>query len=247
MNCNDTRRDLVAYLYGELPTERRSDLEQHLLACVACRQRADEDRASMRLLDAWPPLELADDERLVSALARATDRRATPPRAASRWRAPLIGSAAAVLLFAMLCWLGADASLDDGRLTIAFGRPSTPPNRALLTNPPPEITHAPAPVTTVELDERLERFTDALDTVLGNLDRRQRDRLLTLARALEDRRARSAEHFDRRLTDVGRELYAETRRNRAALMRVVHVADEPPAAPTRRLTAPRPDEKDTMR
>ena len=38
MMCEDVRKSLALYLYGELPFEEEEALESHLDACEACRE-----------------------------------------------------------------------------------------------------------------------------------------------------------------------------------------------------------------
>lgn len=84
MNCTTIQPELVAYHFGELSPETRSDVERHLLACRHC--LAD-------FIDLKRSIETDGDER-PSEEARLALRRAVaaelapPPRAWSWWERP---------------------------------------------------------------------------------------------------------------------------------------------------------------
>lgn len=69
--CQKSVRDLSLYLDGELPPQRRAELEQHLATCSNCYAVADTVRKTLQLYHELPPPELspAARERLYRALA----------------------------------------------------------------------------------------------------------------------------------------------------------------------------------
>ena len=69
--CRNVVSDLSRCLDGEIPAERRAEIEQHLAACVNCHAVADTVRKTLRLYHELPPPELspAARERLYRALA----------------------------------------------------------------------------------------------------------------------------------------------------------------------------------
>lgn len=61
MNCDQVRKELSLFLYGELSFEEEENLHQHLEACEGCRQALDRERALHAAVDeaeVAPPPEL---------------------------------------------------------------------------------------------------------------------------------------------------------------------------------------------
>jgi len=56
MNCGQMEQDLIAYLDGKAAPAARRQVEQHLTACTACRERAMEFRALWSVLDEVPEI-----------------------------------------------------------------------------------------------------------------------------------------------------------------------------------------------
>jgi anti-sigma factor RsiW len=54
MNCNVAGKYLIAYMDGSIDRTRRREMEAHLSACNACRQRAAELRELWQVLDEVP-------------------------------------------------------------------------------------------------------------------------------------------------------------------------------------------------
>ena len=61
MNCVKTKKDLVAYLDGELADGRADAVRKHLEACPACRLEAEKLSASGAILDAIDDIEPSTD------------------------------------------------------------------------------------------------------------------------------------------------------------------------------------------
>lgn len=57
MNCERMETQLIAYLDGKAREAERREVEAHLAACAACRQRAEEFRRVWGVLDEMPAVE----------------------------------------------------------------------------------------------------------------------------------------------------------------------------------------------
>lgn len=64
MNCEQTRRELALYLYGELPSELEAAVDGHLDGCASCRTERDQLRETLRMVDRTA---LHPDHRLLTA------------------------------------------------------------------------------------------------------------------------------------------------------------------------------------
>jgi len=208
MDCNDIRQEMPAYLYGELTGRNRAELEEHLLACPACREQMDHGRSAMALLDAWPPMaRQPEDQPAVVLAGQAGSMR--PPYRPGRLRAVLMGAAAAVLVFVVLALASAEVEFTDGRFCLSFGAaataktsPQAPGNRPL----PPLIHTVAAEV----VDDRMDQLASALDEAFIRQDRMQEDRLLLLARTLEIRRSEDLQRFSLLLGECTRAAMEDT-------------------------------------
>ena len=56
MNCGHMQEHLIAYLDGKAAPAARREVEEHLAACPACRERAEQFRALWGALDEVPAL-----------------------------------------------------------------------------------------------------------------------------------------------------------------------------------------------
>lgn len=61
MNCAEWREDLSAYVDGELPAERRVEVDAHLATCAACRQELVELRKLAAGVARLPGMQPADE------------------------------------------------------------------------------------------------------------------------------------------------------------------------------------------
>ncbi len=111
-SCDDARRDLTAYLDGELEDDRGSAVRGHLRGCEACRQAARDEAALRDGLRALPPLDPPPSlwAGVQAKLAAAEVADAEKPRwrrAVARWLAPqqlwLAGAGIAAIV-ALLVW-----------------------------------------------------------------------------------------------------------------------------------------------
>jgi anti-sigma factor RsiW len=71
MKCLDVSKDLIGYLDRRANSAERREMEDHLVACVSCRSRAEELRGVWNLLDEMPAVEpsLGFDARLRQRIA----------------------------------------------------------------------------------------------------------------------------------------------------------------------------------
>jgi anti-sigma factor RsiW len=102
MKCEDVSKELIAYLDRRANSAERSEVEEHLTACTACRTRAEEFRKLWGVLDEVPGIEpsFAFDARLRQRLA------AEPRPRWFRWLVPQPRLAFSLaLLLAMSVWL----------------------------------------------------------------------------------------------------------------------------------------------
>ncbi|HKW89647.1 MAG TPA: zf-HC2 domain-containing protein [Candidatus Acidoferrales bacterium] len=98
MNCEKISGALIAYLDGHASAAERRDVEAHLKACAACRERAEEFRRLWQAMDEAPAIEpsLGFDARLRQRLA------AEPQRKAWGWLLPSPRLSLAVAMLAIL-------------------------------------------------------------------------------------------------------------------------------------------------
>lgn len=57
MKCEDVSNELMAYIDGQVKSDERRGIEEHLAGCVACRTRADEFRKVWAVLGESPAIE----------------------------------------------------------------------------------------------------------------------------------------------------------------------------------------------
>lgn len=125
MNCQQLNERLIEFLDGRLETRQRAEVEAHLAACAACRQRAAEFRSLSLVLEEWQPTEpsAAFDARLAERIESA---------AASSWRWWLAWMRPAYVAVLALLLVAAG-------IVIWMQQGSAPA-------PSPVAVHAPAPV-----------------------------------------------------------------------------------------------------
>jgi len=95
-----TQEQWMDFLYGEMPSPRKIELESHLAACAECRARQADFRAATQALDAWQ-----------------VRPRHAPARRFAAWMPPIKWAAAAALL--------ATATFGAGRRTAPSLDPET--------------------------------------------------------------------------------------------------------------------------
>lgn len=71
LDCEKVQPDLSAFVDGILPDDRSWEIEKHLVSCAVCSRVASDFRATARLLNALPTVELSAgfEERLALRLA----------------------------------------------------------------------------------------------------------------------------------------------------------------------------------
>jgi anti-sigma factor RsiW len=103
MKCEDVSKELVAYLDRRANSAERRDVEEHLVACDACRTRAEEFRKLWTVLDEVPVTEpsFGFDARLRQRIA------AEPKPRWFTWLVPQPRLALAMaMLVALSVWMG---------------------------------------------------------------------------------------------------------------------------------------------
>lgn len=101
MKCEEISRQLTGYMNRRANPAERREVEEHLLACAACRTRAEEFRALSGVLDELPPVEPSFDFD-----ARVRQRVAAEPRRQwFRWFVPQPRLAFSMALLLALCVL----------------------------------------------------------------------------------------------------------------------------------------------
>jgi anti-sigma factor RsiW len=95
MKCEDVSKQLIPYLDRRMNSAERSQVENHMGACAACRKRAEEFRALWSVLDEVPAIEPS-----FSFDARLRARVAAEPR--PRWFSWLMPQPRLALAMAML-------------------------------------------------------------------------------------------------------------------------------------------------
>ncbi|HXW55239.1 MAG TPA: zf-HC2 domain-containing protein [Candidatus Cybelea sp.] len=77
MKCEDVSKELIPYLDRRANSADRREIEEHLLACEACRRRAEEFRKLFGVLDEVPLYEpsFGFDARLRQRMAEEPERR----------------------------------------------------------------------------------------------------------------------------------------------------------------------------
>jgi hypothetical protein len=208
LDCQAARDELPALLYDDLDETLRRRVEEHLDACDECRAELDGHRRTMRLLDAW-------------SVDTAPPKDAGPPAQSHRWRVygwlrpVLTGAAAAVVAFAVLGVLGADLQYEDSRLTVTIGARLSPAINDL------QRTEAIAPVVRAvagdELDARCEALLRILDAKLVEFGRREEQRRVLFANAVDLRRDEDLRQQEALLQTLAEHVGAEALRTRHAL------------------------------
>ena len=115
MNCEQLNGYLVEYLDGRLEAKRRTEVEMHLAACAACRERAADFRALASLLEEWQPVEpsLGFDARLAERIESASaDWRPS-------WLRPVYVAGLALLLVAVGIIVGTKPGLQPASQPVA--------------------------------------------------------------------------------------------------------------------------------
>ncbi len=177
MDCQEARDDLPALLYQDLEEDRKQQVERHLADCSACREQLEGHRKTMRLLDTWS----------IDAEAPTSAERQPRPRRKLAWLRPtLVGSAAALLMFASISALGGELQYENGRLTVSIGG-----SEDSYSADSPDLSRFAERLTTEvqgEVDVQIEALVTLLDASFTELTRREEQRRVMLVRALDQQR-----------------------------------------------------------
>lgn len=99
MKCEDVSKELIAYLDRRANSAERTEVEEHLTSCAACRMRAEEFRKVWNVLDEMPI-----EEPSLGFDARIRQRIADEPRPGwFRWFVPQPRLALSMALLVALC------------------------------------------------------------------------------------------------------------------------------------------------
>lgn len=160
----ETEELIVGYVYDELSTDERTELEQHLAACGACRVEVEELRATRGCLESWTPPQPDLGFRVIrggSAPAAALPRR---PRLVPAFA---FAAAAVIVLAAAAAIANVEIRYGGDGMTVRTGwaRTDAPgearPDVALVSSPAGREQPAPADAFAA-LDRRLREIETAL-------------------------------------------------------------------------------------
>ena len=219
------REALVEYLYGELSAARAAELERELASDPSLRAQWEALRATSAQLDAWGlpaaagPLSPAEARSLARAAtgtagapspppARAGSPRVSRPARSGTRHLWLVGLAAGLLAFLGLAALGTRVARDGDRLTVSLTLPWAEPSAARQRDQWAESAELDAGLAAVRA-EQAEEF--------ATWSRRERERRLVLARAIDRALQEERRAVGRLVDSLGRETAREDLRTRAAL------------------------------
>lgn len=204
--CDD-KETLVAYLYDEIDTDRRRDVERHLHACGACAQEIDGLRAIRRDLAGWLPPE-AD-------LGFAIVQKPTAGLRPRRWvGVPALPAWAQVAAAVLVVAVGAAVAnlqvrYDADGMTVTTGwRPAAPPPAAVPAAAAPAEDWRPALAALgQELRSELAQRTGApAPASRGAAPADQAAILRRVQMLLDESERRQRQEFALRLSQVRREV-----------------------------------------
>lgn len=163
----ETEELIVGYVYDELSTDERTELEQHLATCGACRVEIEELRATRGCLESWTPPQPDLGFRVIrggSAPAPALPRR---PRLVPAFA---FAAAAVIVLAAAAAIANVEIRYGGDGMTVRTGwaRTDVPgaarPDVALVSSPARPAPPAPADAAGAfaALDRRLREIETAL-------------------------------------------------------------------------------------
>src|SRR5260221_14766460 len=111
MNCELLRERLPLLIYGDLNSDETRQVNDHLVACLACRLERDALLSTRQALDSVPAPEVRVDVAAIQAQALATQ-----TRSMRRWKrfAITAGALAASLLALLL--IRSDIPINNGEL-----------------------------------------------------------------------------------------------------------------------------------
>ncbi|UCE59959.1 MAG: zf-HC2 domain-containing protein [Phycisphaerales bacterium] len=185
VDCQTVREELPTLLYDELDGESRQLIEQHVEACQQCRDELEGFRRTLRLLDSWSveAPETAEPFKTHSSVES---------RLPIRLRPVLVGAAAAVIVFAILGWVGTDWQYADGQLVVTLGRGSM--SASYLGQDLNTAVPMLRAVAREEADIRCNSLLTVIQENLVEFERQQEERRLALVGAVDVRRDEDWRH-----------------------------------------------------
>ena len=197
MNCTQAQDQLPGLLYGDLRSEDKAALEEHLAGCSTCRREYAALSGVRKLLDRVPAPDIRLD--LAALYRQAADRQA---RRVRFWRSTAIascGAAAALVAIALL--LRMEFRLESHQLVLRWGSGSA---GATETPFPEKLVQArPASPQTEEQLRLLSQLIHALADTVETRDLRQQQEFIQLRAELADLQRRTAQWRRDTERDVG--------------------------------------------
>lgn len=197
MTCEHLEHRLAAFVYDEVDTEVRAEIEAHLAECDACRAEAVRLRHTRQLLANWP-----EEENLQQPPTFLP-----PPARFSRARWAAAGAALGVAAALILGLLRFDSTVGPGglRLQITLNGPSAsvgPDYPSLATvadlqDSQQEVVDWVLTALEARDVEYSRRLQAAIELSTGDLERRRLADVATLTRGIETVCLTSEARFDR--------------------------------------------------
>ncbi len=238
-SCDEVRQEIAALLYGELEAEMRAAVERHLDGCPSCRAEHAQQRQTMALLDHW--LEPALPESPVAGVTKPEPAFPGRMRVFRLLRPLAYGAAAAVVLFGLLILLGAEARYRDGQITLTLGRGAPQADRHLDLLSDTQGAVQVRRLAGEECDQRIEELVGLLAEEFAELNRRQEQRQVLLARALDVQRARDRDTQMAALEVLARGVGRDSARQRRAIGNIYDLMDAGGVVPASHVEPQRKD------
>ncbi len=165
MTCDEVKKLLPDYLFGELRTEQRASVEAHLRQCSACAKEAQTLRETVTALRKWE--DISASRRLVFVEA-SREKRTLPAKIRSFFASSNPVRWAAVAAFLLLLLYGfsrSEISYQNGHWRFAFG-------------PQPEARPNPSAQVLAALRDSQTQTLKTVATLLEENARRQQQNLL---------------------------------------------------------------------
>lgn len=178
MKCEFSREKLIGFVYEELPSDEKGEVEAHLTTCAACREEVQQLAQTTRLLRAAPD---EVPELNLRFVAEPTRQRSWLGKVVSR-PVGIAFAAGTVAVLLLLALFNFEASYTDGKLSVKmslFARQSPP-----VTPIEPDSAKF---VTQPQFEAWQEEHVQFVQTMLADLEARQRrESRLLLTELVED-------------------------------------------------------------
>ena len=171
MNCDITRKQIVAYLYDEdIHIEARERLKTHIETCASCSQTLEELGSTSRILNAW------GDEKPNMDLIFVQERQTLwqnllPTRYPKIWTAAGV-AIAAILIFT---FLNIEFAIQDGAFHASIGLRSSDPPEQIAIADTTEASTLDDPITLGEFIAHQQNLIDYTNRLVQTSQNQQRD------------------------------------------------------------------------